>query len=630
MRDWYFYQERGKTMGPLTIDDLRARIRDGRLRLFDLIYKEGESDWRMALEHPDLRDEFKAQSGASLQDRPWVCLHRKSETGFEFLTMGPYSTAEIQEAVRAGRLSYNDYVWKEGFPEWKRMGGVEEFNPRAGAKAEVPPLPDTPEELLKNVVAFKRGGGAPPPLPKPPEAAGPDLTKIVGADRDESVDPDATRVVVPRSGADPRAGADPDATRIVRPAPATATDPDATRVVRSGPAIDPDATRIVTSATPLPPLPVEAAEPPARTTKRASKEPPSSSRERRAKRRKKRPAFGRWLHSRLWTDWGIVGGLVLILLIVIVALARHVRPSRSVAPGTPPAVMENIESQQAEVSLPPLEPVPPSSASSPSEPVTDSGDEGDGAVHSVATGTDADAAAAKPSEPVARHEKPSAVEPTPGSAPQKSIRPTQLTLVAQSVNGGQARIQVRSNGSADFPVYLQIVGLPGQVSDGPSFYRYLRLKADPSGQLRIPDLKLPQGRFRVRAETGDLHKEEAFNLGTGETHFHQAEAETRRTFAADIWHERLRLYHLSDILADALAKPAGSAKSRKRFTPPKSAAPLAAVKKTNGGHYIFFDDWWELHEVLQEARATGPSPALAARARRVRDRMASFSVWRVK
>ncbi|NJL24686.1 MAG: DUF4339 domain-containing protein [Calothrix sp. SM1_5_4] len=46
-------------MGPLTARDMRSRIREGRIRPFDLVYREGESGWVMALEHPEFRDEFK-------------------------------------------------------------------------------------------------------------------------------------------------------------------------------------------------------------------------------------------------------------------------------------------------------------------------------------------------------------------------------------------------------------------------------------------------------------------------------------------------------------------------------------------------------------------------------------------
>src|SRR5437870_714954 len=111
MNDWYFYQERGKTVGPYTVDDIKGRIKDGRIRVFDLVYKDGEAAWRMALEHSSLRVEFKSATLASLKDRPWVCLQRKSEGELEFLTTGPYTQDEIRENILSGRVSYSDYAW---------------------------------------------------------------------------------------------------------------------------------------------------------------------------------------------------------------------------------------------------------------------------------------------------------------------------------------------------------------------------------------------------------------------------------------------------------------------------------------------------------------------------------------
>src|SRR5690606_35381658 len=102
MSDWFFYQEDGRAMEPVTADDLRERIKSGKIRLFDLILKEGEANWRMALEHSELKDDFKGLSQNALKERPWVCLQRKSPEGFDFTTTGPYSFEEIRESLMAG------------------------------------------------------------------------------------------------------------------------------------------------------------------------------------------------------------------------------------------------------------------------------------------------------------------------------------------------------------------------------------------------------------------------------------------------------------------------------------------------------------------------------------------------
>ena len=48
-KDTFFYQDGGKTVGPVTMTDLKGRIRDGKVRLFDLILKEGADAWKKAI-----------------------------------------------------------------------------------------------------------------------------------------------------------------------------------------------------------------------------------------------------------------------------------------------------------------------------------------------------------------------------------------------------------------------------------------------------------------------------------------------------------------------------------------------------------------------------------------------------
>src|SRR5437868_9758141 len=143
MNEMFFYQERGKTVGPFSAEDIKGRIKDGRIRVFDLLYKDGEPSWRMALEHQSLRSEFKSSSLASLKERPWVVLQKKSAKSPEFVTTGPFTQDEITEALQAGKIAYSDYAWKDSLAEWKRIGSLEEFNPRA-RNVDLPPVPAFP------------------------------------------------------------------------------------------------------------------------------------------------------------------------------------------------------------------------------------------------------------------------------------------------------------------------------------------------------------------------------------------------------------------------------------------------------------------------------------------------------
>ncbi|MBX3022523.1 MAG: DUF4339 domain-containing protein [Bdellovibrionales bacterium] len=580
MKNWYFYQEQGHTKGPLTVDDLRARIRSGRLRLFDLIYKEGEAGWRMALEHPDLREEFKDFGSGHSKERPWVCLHRKNEQSFDFITLGPFSEDEVRESIRSGKLSYADFIWRADFSEWRRIGGLEEFNPRV-RQPEPEREEPTVSELLSNVVQMKRGGqDEATVIMRPLEPVGRDLTKpppLKSDDLDDDADGDAPTRVVHRGD---------EATRIVtRP-----LDPEATRIVRPRASDMP------------PPLPASTGTEP-RVFRRSA---PGETRSRElddgsSTQTRQRRERNRWL--RFSTDWAIVGGLILTLVLVIALISKRMR--NSTPEPVPYSQIEELEPGHSQLSPPDdagpgVATLPPVAAEVPPPLPVES--------------------APLPREvapPVETMEKPKAV----------SRAPTQLVLNVQAASASNARIEVRSNGTPDHPVFVQIVGLPGQVSEGASFYRYLKLKpsGNPGQPLDLGDIRLPQGRFVLRAETGKLEKQANLNLGVAETQFKQAVARERKAHSAAIWQERARLFKLSQTLEAALEQ---AATGKKKFSG-SGLEPLNAVKKSNGGSYILFDDWWEGREILQEARVQA-TPALIERARKLKERMASFSVWRIK
>lgn len=607
MKDWYFYQDKGRTQGPLTLEDLRARVREGRLRLFDLIYKEGEPGWRMALEHPDLRGEFK-QAGANSATRPWVCLHRKNEETFEFVTLGPYDDEEVRQAIAAGHLSYGDYAWRQGFEQWQRLGALEEFNPRAASlkrAAQVKPeAEETPEQLLRDVVELRRRQVVEKGEAPPVGASGPDLTK----DEDEI----ATRIVTkqelasmsapppPPDGSHlgpktkvfqgmsfkpPRPTEEEEATRIVSPV----LDPDATRITtkperESTRIVDRDATRVVAE---VPRISTRGPVADEVEDQRPMMDDEPLPEEELAPARNWRTG-----PKRFSTDWAIVLGLVVMLVVAIVVLSRRHTDGPEIPPTVP--VLEHLEANG------PIELQPPGEAQAlpaPEDPVP--------------PGADLPAVPATPA----------AAEPTPPPPPPPKPRaPTKLALSANT-SGSEFKIEVRSDGTKEFPVFLQIVGLPGQVTQGASFYRYFKIEAtgDASAPLELPDLDLAPGRYRLRAETANLQREAELSFGTGETSFKQAVARARKLNAAAVWGERLALYRQARALEQRLA----SGQMR-------GFEALAQVKKATGANYIFFDDWWEMKEIVREARQQKITPALKDRARKLRERIATFSVWRLR
>lgn len=523
--DFFFYQDGGKTVGPVTKADLKERIKDGKVRLFDLIMKEGEADWRMALEHLEFKDDFKEKAKTALRDRPWVCLQRKSPDGFDFTTTGPFSFDEVREALMAGKVSYTDYVWRSGFTEWKRIGLLEDFNPRL-RKPE--PLPESPPEnaadLMQNVVEIKRPR---PPVPEepPPDAGTGDLTK-----KDDGP-------------------------------------PRAVPGIRYEPA----------GEVSLPPV----------TTSSSIRKPDSRAR----RRRKNVP----------WLDWGIVAILVVVLGAVAVVLSRNIKRHRTL--DVPPAtVVETVpphaaapldyEASDAELNAPePAEDEPPEETADvePVKPVTK------------------ETAKAKPPEPAKK-------------GPPKA--PTELVLNVQNRSNKQARIEIKTNGG--LPVYFQVVGTPGHVSNGAAYYKYMRLK--PTGSMSQPldlsKVKLPQGKLVFRAWTGELRKEAKLNIGINDPRYKQTINRVRKLHAYTIWSERLQLLKLSDLLESRIAQ----AVAGQKFSA-KGLEALNQVRLVNGYKYVLFDDWFELKGALDEAKKQ-PSTALVAKVKRVHDKMVAYSVWK--
>lgn len=523
MKDWYFYQDHGKTVGPFNVDDIKGRIKDGRLRVFDLIYKDGEPSWRMALEHSALRSEFMTSTMSTLKDRPWICLQKKSLESLDFVTSGPFTHDEIREKILSGKISYSDYAWKDSFSEWKRIGSLEEFNPRT-RNVVLPPVPSVPEEtvtdLLRNVVELQRA--APPQVEAlPPEA-----------DSDFASPPPVPSADLPAHNL---------------------------KKMRSKREQEP---RIESS-------PLVPASPPPSSAPTSPIRIHSGSKQESKRKHKSR--------SQPWLDWSLVGVLVLVLAGIVLIVSRFALPHAGTpGPENPPVATERqplpVNALPAIVEKPEVAPV---------------------------------TAAA------------------PLSIPSKA--PSKLSLTVQSGGAGPPKIDLRTDGSTEFPLYLQIIGLPGQVAEGGAYYRFMRLTPNGNMQqpLDIPALKLPQGKYILRAEAGELKKETKFTWGTGETQYKQAISKQRKAWAHAIWKERLALFRLSEVLEKQVST---AIIPTKKFSS-KGWEPLIALKRNNGANYFLFDDWWELHSIAKEAKV-GVNGPLVSRAQKERERLSTFSVWK--
>ncbi|WII71124.1 DUF4339 domain-containing protein [Bdellovibrio sp. 22V] len=130
---WY-YNENLKPQGPLTLEEMRARIHSGKIGLFDLISSDATGEWKAACEWPEFeRSLFPAIQGfipgaEILEDeKEWVLLV-PSENGKTSLQEGPFSIRELKASLAAGTVSGNQYIWKTGLSGWCRLLDRPEFN----------------------------------------------------------------------------------------------------------------------------------------------------------------------------------------------------------------------------------------------------------------------------------------------------------------------------------------------------------------------------------------------------------------------------------------------------------------------------------------------------------------------
>lgn len=127
MKVHYFYLSQGVTRGPLSKEEVEQLIHVRQLHAMDLVLKEtskGIEDWTALQEMNEFKDAFK---NVVKQEDPldWVVLVRRGKG--QYLQNGPFSTKDIQNHLRDGRLRFVDYVWKVGMTEWVKISDVAEF-----------------------------------------------------------------------------------------------------------------------------------------------------------------------------------------------------------------------------------------------------------------------------------------------------------------------------------------------------------------------------------------------------------------------------------------------------------------------------------------------------------------------
>jgi hypothetical protein len=165
----WFVEIDGRAQGPFKESQVHDLARLKRINPMTRIFLEGDVRWRLMNEYeqfkgsPQQNSPAKAHDGhpapSSAEKREWVILKRKTLKEAElgqnkFDQLGPFTISEIDDQLRSGELSYNDYVWKKGFQRWARLESLSEFNHLA-QPAPQPKVPEPPAVGLSWVIEPK-------------------------------------------------------------------------------------------------------------------------------------------------------------------------------------------------------------------------------------------------------------------------------------------------------------------------------------------------------------------------------------------------------------------------------------------------------------------------------------------
>ncbi len=164
---WYVSRG-GDASGPFSTDMLLAMIRKSELQPLDLIFREGETEWRPVATYRELKAGGSASESQSAPAKPsvdsdsesslppitngprsdprtlsWIVLRPHNST---YLQEGPLETQTIIDGLEKGRFQFSQYAWHVGMSQWMRIGDLREFDRRSRSRESKPhvppPLPD--------------------------------------------------------------------------------------------------------------------------------------------------------------------------------------------------------------------------------------------------------------------------------------------------------------------------------------------------------------------------------------------------------------------------------------------------------------------------------------------------------
>lgn len=132
----YYISQRGKQVGPWTVEEIVTKLNSKHLEWSDYIYDEKSKEWVVLMQHPQFQQMFKAASlPTPPPERPLAkdVIKLSSEKSWFILRgqnkHGPFSYLELVKLLQEKKLFEFDFLWCPHWASWKRVAETEEFGP---------------------------------------------------------------------------------------------------------------------------------------------------------------------------------------------------------------------------------------------------------------------------------------------------------------------------------------------------------------------------------------------------------------------------------------------------------------------------------------------------------------------
>jgi hypothetical protein len=154
-----------KWVGPLTASDVYERIQRQEITWAHYVWKKGQASWKRicdtkpfeaAVPHQPaktVQKEIKAAVAPvvkqaavreRLEPRNWYLHYNDSQ-------FGPFSTDEVQQFLKSGKINSRVYAWKEGMANWEPLERIDPFRHQTQkTQTKAPPPPAASRDLRTN------------------------------------------------------------------------------------------------------------------------------------------------------------------------------------------------------------------------------------------------------------------------------------------------------------------------------------------------------------------------------------------------------------------------------------------------------------------------------------------------